>query len=44
MKTNTFLGRKVSKLHKKDIILHVTDTFKNKGKLQEQAVDPLLRP
>ena len=43
MKTKHFWKEKISKLHKKDTMLHImTITFSwNKGK-QEQAVDPLL--
>ena len=40
----TFFRRKLSKVHKKDKILHVTITFSlNKGN-QEQAVDPFVTP
>ena len=43
-KTITFFWSKLSKLHKKDLILHVTTTFsKTRGK-QEQAVDPYVTP
>ena len=40
-KTITFLRRKLSKLHKKYTIMHLTITFSLK---QGQAVDPLLCP
>ena len=38
-RTVTFFWSKLSKLHKKDPILHVATTFSLKGK-QEQAMDP----
>ena len=40
-RTNTFFWSKVSKLHKKDPILHVATTFFLK---QEQAMDPFHIP
>ena len=43
-RTITFFWSKLSKLHKKDPILHVAITFSlNKGK-QEQAMDPFHTP
>ena len=39
-KTITFFWSKLSKLHIKDPILHVTTTFSLKQGEQEQAVDP----
>ena len=43
-KGNNYVLNKLSKLHKKDPILHVATTFSlNKGK-QEQAMDPFHTP
>ena len=39
-KTITFFWSKLSKLHKKDPILHVTTILFPKQEEQEQAVDP----
>ena len=41
-KKNTFSWSKLSKLHKKDPILHLTTTFSLTQGEQEQAVDPFL--
>ena len=43
-KTITFFWSKLSKLHKKDPILHVATTFSLKQEEQEQAMDPFQTP
>ena len=43
-KTIALFWSKLSKLHKKDPVLHVTTTFSLKQGETEQAVDPLLIP
>ena len=43
-KTITFFWSKLSKLHEKDPILHVTTTFSLKKVKQQQSVDPFMTP
>ena len=43
-RTITFFWSKLSKLHKKDPILHVATTFSLKQGEQEQAMDPFHTP
>ena len=44
MKNNYIFRRKLSKLHKKDTILHVAITFSLKQRQSKQTVDQLLCP